>query len=103
MFDNIDFRLKILGRYRQGGPRERFNLWFAHPGLRPGFDRLDRDRDEGREVADHWPPGRMLLRREAGRRLDWARTWSGLSRAGGRPSRPGSPDTAASGGPGRGQ
>jgi hypothetical protein len=103
MSDNIDFRLKILGRYRQGGPWERFNLWFGHPGLRREFDLLDRKRPEARGGADHWVLGRMGLRPEAGPRTDWARARSGLSLAGFWPARSGSPDKAASGGTGRGR
>lgn len=38
----MDARLEVLARYRDAGKGERFNMWFSYPGLRGGFESLDR-------------------------------------------------------------
>lgn len=101
MDDKVDFRLKILGRYRQGTPREQFNLWFGHPGLREGFDALDLDLDNG--AVSRRRPILMSLNHEDVPRSGVARGWSHRVRAGLRGRRPGSSPGAASVGSGRGR
>ncbi|MBU0514422.1 MAG: hypothetical protein KJ621_06575 [Proteobacteria bacterium] len=103
MDDKVDYRPVNLGRYCRGTPRERFNLWFAHPGLRDGFDALDRNPDDGIGQVRLGRLDRTVGRPAEAPGSGGAQSWRGRVGIGSRGRRRVSSLGAASAGSGRGR
>lgn len=83
----MDARLEVLARYRDLGPGERLLLWFSYPGLRDGFQAIDRATGG---LADDRPRSDSALAQRSGRSRCRPCRWAAGSRKGRPDSRPAS-------------